>query len=77
MVDDNDPSEQIRAMVYLEHSIQDARTNQAGTRRVVSRRMQYVEIALEGHTHNAGYAFYLNYRPLMEEEKSVVDSLLE
>ena len=44
LVDENDPSEQVRALVYLEHSIQDARTDAAGNRRVVSRRMQYVEI---------------------------------
>lgn len=58
--------------VTLEHGIQDARTNPTGTRRVVSRRMQYVEIDPEGKAQNAGYAPYLNYRPLPDEEKSVV-----
>ncbi|AFY89240.1 helicase-related protein [Chroococcidiopsis thermalis] len=46
LVDDNDMSESTRALVYLEHGIQDARTNSTGTRRVVSRRMQYVEIGI-------------------------------
>lgn len=40
LVDESDPSEEVRVLVYLEHSIQD------GRRRVVSRRMQYVEIVL-------------------------------
>ena len=77
LVDDNDTGESIRALVYLEHGIQDARTNPTGTRRVVSRRIQYVEIDPEGNAQNAGYAPYLNYRPLPDEEKSVVSAVLE
>jgi superfamily II DNA or RNA helicase len=42
LVDENDPGDDVRALVYLEHSLQDARTNASGTRRVVSRRMQFV-----------------------------------
>ncbi|MDZ4870893.1 MAG: RNA polymerase-associated protein RapA [Chroococcidiopsis cubana SAG 39.79] len=77
LVDDNDMSESTRALVYLEHGIQDARTNSTGTRRVVSRRMQYVEIDPEGNAQNAGYAPYLNYRQLTDEEKSAVEAVLE
>ncbi|MEH2162938.1 MAG: helicase-related protein [Nostoc sp.] len=77
LVDENDSSEGTRALVYLEHSIQDARTNLNGSRRLVSRRMQYVEINPEGNTYNAGYAPYLNYRPLTDEEKGVVETVLE
>lgn len=77
LVDENDSSEGTRALVYLEHSIQDARTNLNGSRRLVSRRMQYVEINPEGNTYNAGYAPYLNYRPLTDEEKGVVEQVLE
>ncbi|QFS48052.1 helicase-related protein [Nostoc sphaeroides] len=77
LVDENDSSEGTRTLVYLEHSIQDARTNLNGSRRLVSRRMQYVEINPEGNTYNAGYAPYLNYRPLTDEEKGVVEKVLE
>lgn len=77
LIDENDSSEGTRALVYLEHSIQDARTNLNGSRRLVSRRMQYVEINPEGNTYNAGYAPYLNYRPLTDEEKGVVEKVLE
>lgn len=77
LVDDNDMGESIRTLVYLEHGIQDARTNPTGTRRVVSRRMQYVEIDPEGNAQNAGYAPYLNYRQLTDEEKPVVEAVLE
>ncbi|MGG6265699.1 helicase-related protein [Leptolyngbya sp. AN03gr2] len=76
LVDDNDPSEQVRALVYLEHSIQDASTDASGKRRIVSRRMQYVEIDAEGNAQNAGYAPYLNYRSLSDEEKHIVASVV-
>ena len=77
LIDENDFSETVRALVYLEHSIQDARPANDGGRRVVSRRMQYVEIDSEGKAQNAGYAPYLDYRPLTEEEQPLVESLVE
>ncbi len=46
LVDEDDPSEEVRALVYLEHSIQDGSIGRDG-RRVVSRRMQYVELREE------------------------------
>ncbi len=76
LVDENDPGEEARALVYLEHSIQDARTERDGRRRVVSRRMQYVEIDSTGQTIGAGYAPYLDYRPLEEAEKPLAESAL-
>ncbi len=77
LVDETDWDESIRALVYLEHSIQDAQTVQGGHRRVVSRRMQYVEIDAAGAAVNAGYAPYLDYRPLADDEKSVVEPMLD
>ncbi len=84
LVDENDPGEQVRALVYLEHSIQDASTDASGKRRVVSRRMQYVEILDEGEPQrhkehegsirDAGYAPYLNYRPISPEEKELLET---
>ncbi|MFZ4677890.1 MAG: helicase-related protein, partial [Nodosilinea sp.] len=76
LVDETDPTEEVRALVYLEHSIQDARTERDGRRRVVSRRMQYVEIGTTGETRGAGHAPYLDYRPLEEAEKTAVESVL-
>jgi len=77
LVDENDLGEQVRILVYLEHSIQDARTDGAGNRRVVSRRMQYVEIDTSGQVCNAGYAPYLNYQPLLEAEQALIEPILE
>lgn len=91
LVDENDPGETPRVLVYLEHSIQDGRTDKDGQRRVVSRRMQYVEIKCPHFLapsptrqggedppliHNAGYAPYLDYRPLTESEKTLVEEAI-
>lgn len=72
LVDDTDEGEQPRILLYLEHSIQDARTDRAGNRRVVSRRMQFVEIDQEGTATNAGPAPYLDYRPLSADETTAL-----
>jgi SNF2 family DNA or RNA helicase len=77
LVDPSDPGEEPRALFYLEHAIQDARTDRAGNRRVVSRRMQFVELHRDGATHAAGYAPYLDYRPLSEGERALVQPLLD
>jgi superfamily II DNA or RNA helicase len=75
LIDDTDDGEQVRGLLYLEHSIQDARTDRAGNRRVVSKRMQFVEIDALGKTVNAGPAPYLDYRPLTTEEAKVIERL--
>lgn len=77
LIDENDPGEEIRALIYLEHSIQDARTDINGNRRIISRRMQYVEISESGKVGNAGYAPYLNYQPIGETEQTLIEEMLE
>ncbi len=69
LVDESDPSDKVRVLVYLEHGIQDARTDAAGQRRVVSKQLQFVEVDGEGNAQTAGFAPYLDYRPLTEEER--------
>jgi superfamily II DNA or RNA helicase len=72
LVSPDDPSETPRALFYVEHAIQDARTDRSGNRRVVSRQLQFVEIAADGQARTAGYAPYLDYRPLTEEERELL-----
>jgi SNF2 family DNA or RNA helicase len=68
LVDDRDPGETPRVVFYLEHALQDASLTPSGERRVISRRMLYVEVDYEGNVRNLGYAPYLDYRPLREDE---------
>lgn len=77
LVDPVDNSEDIRVLFYFEHSIQDARTNPAGGRLIVSREMHFVELDKQGNTHMAGYAPYLDYRPISENEHKLIESYLD
>ena len=75
LIDDTDDGQQSRALLYLEHAIQDARTDRAGNRRVVSKRMQFVEIDGEGNALNAGPAPYLDYRPPTADEVKTLQDM--
>lgn len=68
LVDEGDAGVKPRMLFYLEHAIQDASTTKAGTRRVVSKRMLYVEIDGTGKARHVAYAPYLDYRPLTDQE---------
>jgi superfamily II DNA or RNA helicase len=71
LVDERDASTEPRMLFYLEHTIQDAATTRAGHRRVVSRRMLYVEMDAAGITRHLHYAPYLDYRPLRSDEPDI------
>ncbi len=77
LVDESDRSGNIRALVYLEHSIQDARTDRSGQRRVVSRQLQFVEVGKDHSVGSAGYAPYLDYRALRSDEQSLLAQIEE
>jgi hypothetical protein len=77
LIDPADAGENVRVLFYLEHAIQDSRTDRHGNRRVVSRRLQFVEIDSTGVTRPAGYAPYLDYRPVTVEERQLVGPRLE
>jgi superfamily II DNA or RNA helicase len=76
LVDERDPSTQPRVLFYLEHAIQDASLTRTGERRVVSKRMLYVELDAEGDARHLQYAPYLDYRPLKTDEPTTEAILL-
>ena len=75
LVDERDFGTAPRVLFYLEHSIQDASITRAGERRVISKRMLYVEQDSKGATRHVQYAPYLDYRPLAAGEPSVEEFL--
>ncbi len=77
LVDPADTGEDVRALFYLDHAIQDARVLPNGSRRVVSQQMQFVEIDGAGNVRNAGYAPYLDYKPITPEKREAVTKALE
>ena len=72
LVDETDEGNEVRALVYLEHSIQDDRLDKGGSRRIVSRHVQFAEVDQAGTVKSAGYAPYLDYRPPHEDERALL-----
>ncbi|MDW8392551.1 MAG: RNA helicase, partial [Oscillochloridaceae bacterium] len=68
LVDERDPGTSPRLLFFLEHAIQDASLTRTGERRVVSKRLLFVEIGADGTPRHANHAPYLDYRPLAEGE---------
>jgi len=75
LVDERDPGMEPRVVFYLEHAIQDASVTRSGERRVISKRMLYVELDSAGNARHLHYAPYLDYRPLRPAEPGV-DAIL-
>lgn len=71
LIDERDSGMSPRVLFILEHAIQDAGITKSGERRVVSKRLLFVEIDVSGATRHINYAPYLDYRPLLEGEPSV------
>lgn len=76
LVDERDNGTRPRVLFYLEHALQDAGLTRQGERRVISKRMLYVEQGADGVTRHLQYAPYLDYRPLAEDEPGV-DAILD
>ncbi len=71
LVDERDLGTKPRLLFYLEHALQDASVTRSGERRVISKRMLYVELDEAGTTRHVEYAPYLDCRPLREGEPDV------
>ena len=75
LVDERDEGNKPRVLFYLEHAIQDASRTRSGDRRVISKRMLYVELDADGVIRHLHYAPYLDYRPLADDEPELVSIL--
>ena len=71
LIDERDAGLEARALFYLEHAIQDGSLTPSGERRIISKRVLFVEMDGQGATRHLDYAPYLDYRPLTEDEPSV------
>ncbi|MCU1329939.1 MAG: helicase [Bryobacterales bacterium] len=70
LVDDTDSGLAPRVLFYLEHALQDGSLTRAGERRIISKRLLYVEIDAAGNARHLNYAPYLDYRPFTPQEPS-------
>ncbi len=77
LVDPTDDSERPRILFYVEHSLQDGRLNRDGQRRIISKRLQFMEIDQEGNVRSAGLAPYLDYEPVTDADRALLAGELE
>ena len=77
LVDSQGESDDLRVLFYLEHKIQDGRIHRDGARWIVSRQMQFLEIDRNDTVRQPGYAPYLDYRPITDDERPLVTNVLE
>jgi superfamily II DNA or RNA helicase len=75
LVDEDDPGEQPRVLVALDHVITDGRPAPGGGHLVVSRRVQYVAARRDGDVTDAGWAPYLDLRPVTDAELLLLTDL--
>ena len=71
LVDDNDPGDEPRILMSLEHSIQDGSRTRSGEQQTVSKRILHIEVDSQHESVGKYYAPYLDYRPLEDGEPSV------
>ena len=70
LVADADETEEPRALIYIEHADPERPRTRGRPAQVVSKRLQFVELTEDWAPRIAGYAPYLDYRPLTEIEKT-------
>lgn len=75
-IDDSDFGTEARLLFYVEDSVQDGVILPNGSKRVISKRIHFLEIMEDGTAENAGYAPYLDYRAAKEEEQAAVRGFL-
>ena len=76
LVDTEDPGTEPRLLVYLDHTVTDGR-HLNGQRQVVSRRFQYVEIDADGNTTDPGGEPYIDYAPLADDQRALLDGHID
>lgn len=76
LVDPTDESDVPRVLILIESAIRDGSLDRSGNFRIISRRMQFVEISETGETRDAGPAPYLDYQPLEESEVELIRPIL-
>lgn len=77
LIDPEDPGLEPRVLFTIEHEIRDGSRNFAGKERIISQRMQFIEMDRTGEIKNAGCAPYLDYKPTSVEEYPFIENYLD
>lgn len=74
LVDPNDDGIDPKVLFMISHTV---REGSSDSKRIVSRRLQFVEIDQSGNATNAGWAPHLDLQPIDEYDLSLVKDILE
>lgn len=78
LVDPNNDGIEPRLLFMVDHSIREGVSNGSTHKRcIVSRRLQFVEIDQQGNTRYAGWAPHLDLQPLDEQDRILVQDILD
>lgn len=77
LVDPLDEGTEPRVLLYLEHSITDARPDAGRGPTTISRRLEFVFLDAQGQASRAGNAPYLDYVPASPEQLKVAQALAD
>lgn len=75
-IDDVDFNTEARLLFYVENSVQDGFILPNGSKRVISKHINFVEIKADCTATNSGYAPYLDYRAASADEQAAIHSFL-
>ena len=73
LVDPNDPGIIPKVLVLIDHAVRES----YDANRLVSRRLQFVEIDPEGNATHAGWAPHLDLLPIDQADRPIVDDILQ
>ena len=77
LIDNLDDGENPRVLFYLEHVIQDGHEDRAGNRRVISKRLQFVELDSDGEMRDGGPAPFLDYEAATLPDRAALQPYLD
>ncbi|WP_262502228.1 hypothetical protein [Pseudomonas fragi] len=76
LVDPNDDSTSPKVLFMIDHSVRENLVQGSTLAKVVSRRLQFVEIDQFGNTINAGWAPHLDLQPINNDDLKLVSDVL-
>jgi superfamily II DNA or RNA helicase len=77
MVDETDDGQDISAIFFVDHAVEDGRRNRHGERLIISRRLHFIRINERGLVSDAGIAPHLDMRPARPEEVQAISDVLQ
>ncbi|MBK5938211.1 helicase-related protein [Halochromatium roseum] len=77
LVDPTDDSLEPKVLFMLDHSVRERTADAQGQQRLVSRRLQFVQIDAQGTAINAGWAPHLDLVPISEDDAALTQDLLQ